>query len=157
MEEHPHRDLICRFLFAFAAFEQALKAAGFHHGDGSARPNWMEFADENEVLEEFQDRNSSIGGDVQLLIDDPPRQQIVQNGNLEWDEAPPNQDTISKTALVYVRRVRNNLFHGGKMGGERFPRERDMELIDASLSIIHRCAKLHSEVRTLFYRMLRIG
>lgn len=155
--EYSHRDLICQFLFAFAAFEQALKAAGFNRGDGPAKPDWMTFADVDEVLEEFQDRDSRIAEDVQLLIEDPPRQQKVQNGNLNWEVADPSQDTLSKTALVYVRRVRNNLFHGGKMGVESFPRERDIELIDASLGIIHRCAELHPEVRTLFHRMLRIG
>jgi hypothetical protein len=39
--------------------------------------------------------------------------------------------------LLWVRRVRNNLFHGGKFNGHWFQPERSEQLITASLVVIH--------------------
>jgi hypothetical protein len=53
--------------------------------------------------------------EFQVLIQSPPKKQIVnQDGRLDWE---PSAAVMSSQCLIgAVRRVRNNLFHGGKSG-----------------------------------------
>lgn len=157
MEAHSHRDLLCDFLFTFARFEQALKAADFHQGDGRAEPDWMSFAELDQVREEFEDPDSPVAQDIAFLLDDPPRRQVVHDDNLSWDVAPVNQNLDSKTALEYVKRVRHNLFHGGKFENEGFLRDRDVDLIRSAYRILQRCTELDTEVGVQFRYMEHAG
>jgi hypothetical protein len=52
-------------------------------------------------------------------------------------------------ALLLVRRVRNNLFHGGKFSDEvHSGRARNELLLRHSLAILHRCLDLSPSVAT---------
>ena len=116
----------------FARIEYALKAAGFHHGEGEAKPNWDKFASSvSGVLE----KDPAIAAAIKYMIEKPPKKQVIRNQLLEWEEATPN---ASKTheILLCVRRVRNNLFHGGKFNGHWFEPERSKKLLLHSLSIL---------------------
>jgi hypothetical protein len=96
----------------FARFEYALKAAGFHNGDGAAKANWRSFAE--SVPAAFNNpRDPALNEAVRYILNHPPKKQIITNGTLAWSEAAPNTDLESDLVLICLRRVRNNLHHGG--------------------------------------------
>jgi hypothetical protein len=69
----------------------------------------------------------------------PPRKQVIWDGRLVWSDAAPNTNIRSDLVLQYVRRVRNNLFHGGKFNGRWFDPERSAQLLRHCLTILHAC------------------
>lgn len=134
----------------FARFEYALKAAGFHKGDGAAEPNWRLFAESLSAV--FDDPCTlDLKEAVQYILDHPPKKQIVDAGNLAWSEAAPSTNLRSDLALTYVRRVRNNLFHGGKFNGRWFEPQRSELLLRHCLTILHTCLKASDDVRRAFH------
>jgi hypothetical protein len=57
-----------RFFKTFARFEYALKASGYHNGDGEAKSNWRKFAESLESL--FKNPSSDQLQDaIQYFID----------------------------------------------------------------------------------------
>ena len=130
----------------FARIEYALKATGFHHGEGKAKPNWDKFASSvSGVLE----KDPAIAVAIEYIIEKPPKKQVIRNQLLEWEDATPN---VSKTheILLCVRRVRNNLFHGGKFNGHWFAPERSKELLLHSLTILDACLRVSPALKEAF-------
>ena len=76
---------------------------------------------------------------IEFLFKSPPKKQIISDGKIEWSDANPNQPLKADNLLIYVRRVRNNLFHGGKFNGHWFAPNRSELLIRHSLVIIREC------------------
>ena len=146
-------NLVCDFLAIFSRFEQALKVADFHYGEGVARANWIKFGENDQVEAELSDPESSVADAVDLLLNNPPKKQIIREGNLAWENTPASQNTDSKRALVYLKRVRNNLFHGGKFAEGGYLRKRDIDLIRASKQILLRCTELETGVGERFHYM----
>lgn len=104
-------------LFAvFSRFECALKRSGYHHGNGDAHANWDKFA--NSLGKDFFEEVSS-SGNANLLIGTPPKKQVVDGDDLDWQAV--GKVTNVQELFVSVRRVRNNLFHGGKYRSGTFP------------------------------------
>ena len=130
----------------FARIEYALKAAGFHRGDGPAWPNWKEFASSvSGVLE----NDPAIAVAIKYMSEKPPKQQIIQNQHLKWEDAAPKEN-ITWEILSCVQRVRNNLFHGGKFNGRWFEPERSKELLSHSLSILDACLRASPDLKEAF-------
>ena len=66
-----------------------------------------------------------------------------------WDATPEN-DTLSDVVKIirYIRRVRNNLFHGGKFSTLPVSdRRRNAELMQYSLVVLRECLRLADSVR----------
>ena len=80
----------------------------------------------------------------------PPKKQIVVDGRLSWNLAPPNTDLRSDLVLIYVRRVRNNLFHGGKVNGHWFAPEGSEALLRHSLTVLHACLAASNELNQAY-------
>ena len=143
----PELDRLAVELFKkFARIEYALKAAGFNDGEGEAKPNWDKFASSvSGVLE----KDPAISAAIKYMIEKPPKKQVIRNQLLEWEEVTPN---ASKTheILLCVRRVRNNLFHGGKFNGHWFAPERSKELLRHSLDILNACLRASPKLREAF-------
>src|SRR5258708_987071 len=110
--------LVYEFLVSFARFEYALKGGGYaRRGDNHAvKPDWDRFT---RVLEtEHADLVESIVGAGQYLLDEPARVQVVRGNTLGWADAPRIGGESDFSYLIRsLRRVRNNLFHGGKFAG----------------------------------------
>jgi len=133
----------------FARFEYALKAAGFHNGDGAAEPNWRSFAE--SIPATFDNPADPVLGEAVLyILDHPPKKQIVAGGILDWNEVAPDTDLQSDRVLIYVRRVRNNLFHGGKFNDRWFEPQRSENLLRHSLTILHACLDASDDLRQAF-------
>ena len=144
LQQLPHAAVT---LFAvFSRFECALKRSGYHYGDGDAKPNWEKFA--AALGPDFFDevRNQGI---AQVLIDNPPKKQVVQNGYVDWQ--PATQATNTTELFVYIRRVRNNLFHGGKYpSGPVRDMSRDQELLLQSVAVLELALRHVPDVAAYF-------
>ncbi len=130
----------------FARMEYALKAAGFHNGEGKAEANWDKFAVSIRGRLEI---NPRIADAVKYMTENPPKNQVVLNGNLEWQSAS-RDDSQTHELLLCVRRVRNNLFHGGKFNGHWFEPERSEILLRHSLSILDACLRASPDLDEAF-------
>jgi hypothetical protein len=111
------KDLTYRFFMCFARMEYALKRSGFRRRHQQGRGfdiAWDQFADSirsrwAELLEDDRFRAAR-----DFLIAAPPMKQVVlEGGALDWEEIKPYGPEAG-FLLDCVRRVRNNLFHGGK-------------------------------------------
>ncbi len=130
----------------FARIEYALKAAGFNNGEGDAKPNWDKFA---SVIDGVLEKDTSITTSIKYMSENPPKKQVIRKGLLEW-ETPNHHANKTHEILLCVRRVRNNLFHGGKFNDHWFAPERSKELLKHSLYILDACLRASSELKEAF-------
>jgi hypothetical protein len=146
------RELVLDFFLTFARFEFALKSSGFFvrrpEITYEAKPDWDRFADHlREIFKPAS--NPRLRQACDHLLDNPPWREVVSGGTWLWDATAEN-DQISevKRLLRYVRRVRNNLFHGGKFSSLPVPDiGRNAALLDDSLVILRECLNLADDVR----------
>jgi hypothetical protein len=125
--------------YIFCRMEYALKAAGYNKGDGPAEANWQH----KDFLAAVEYLIAKPSPELQTAIDfifaAPPKKQVIVAGNIEWAVAEPANASLADKLLIYVRRVRNNLFHGGKFNGRWFEPERSEPLLRHSLTILSAC------------------
>ena len=121
--------------------EYALKATGFRlRNSKKAEADWDSFA---KGLSDLRERNETrVKAAIQLFDTEPPRKQIVDGNSLGWKDVPL-ADGSNVELFLAVRRIRNNLFHGGKT--PFIPRDKD--LLDAGLALMTIALALHSGVR----------
>lgn len=126
--------------------DKLLDEAGFHYGEGDTNPNWDKFA---SSIGDALEKDPNISAAIKYMREKPPKKQVIRNDLLEWQEVPPN-GSHTHEILVCVRRVRNNLFHGGKFNGHWFTPERSKELLRHSLDILEVCLRASPELREAF-------
>lgn len=131
---------IASFFKLFSQFEYCLKITGFFTTGRSneAKPDWTEFAKtlKHQIVDST---DPAVQEAVKYVLENPPKKQIIQGKVLDWCEAEPNTDSKNDLILIYVRRVRNNLFHGGKFNGRFFNPDRSFDLLRHSESILLEC------------------
>jgi hypothetical protein len=146
-------ELALEFLRVFARCEYALKnTSGFCLGtEGQkASADWDAFA--NAVADDLF-RHPNVGRGIRyLLLEQPPMKQVVRGGVAKFEPAPWGSANPGSRLLESTRRVRNNLFHGGKESGER-RRGHDQQLVDASLVVLRVAVDCHPDVATQFYQL----
>lgn len=147
--EAQFNDLSVEVFRVFARFEYALKAAGFHDGEGEAKPNWERYACSIGSTLEKPD-TKELQEAIQYILKHPPKKQVIRNGVIDWDEVEPDHGSQTDLILLYVRRVRNNLFHGGKFHGHWFEPVRDYDLLRHSLTILKACLAASDPVREAY-------
>lgn len=131
----------------FARLEYSLKRAGFHGGNGEkATANWDTFA---VAIRDKLAADSEIEESRKYMEANPPKQQMVRKGRLVWEPSVADAHPIHNL-LLCVRRVRNNLFHGGKFNDGYFEPERSAELLTHSLRILEACLRASSDVRSAY-------
>jgi hypothetical protein len=153
------RELVLRFFVTFARFEFALKNSGFFGPQGvppgelrDAQPDWDAFASSiRDVFEHAQDHALSAACDYLLRLS-PPAREVALGDKVVWDTTPPPDALPEVTrVLLSVRRVRNNLFHGGKFTtvpvGDA---GRNSALLEHSLVVLEACLQLSAKVRTQY-------
>jgi len=146
-----NHDLLLEFFVTFARFEFALKAAGFFMGDGrGASPDWSRFGRSLDLDAAHLDSDCAVAIDYFALH--PPWREVVAGNGLHWDstlgfKTPERMDQV----LDLVRRVRNNLFHGGKFNDEvHSGTGRNEMLLRHSLVILYRCLELSPPVAAAY-------
>ncbi|MDO7846757.1 hypothetical protein Q5H92_10345 [Hymenobacter sp. M29] len=143
-------DLSKQFFQTFSRVEYSLKASGFHNGEGRAEPNWLKFADAVESIIEHPN-SPSLSEAINYILTNPPKSQFIRDEQIRWEDSNPGQNTKSKELFIYLTRVRNNLFHGGKVNGQIFPADRREKLLRYSILILESCIHHLPEVREVFH------
>ncbi|TCL62527.1 hypothetical protein [Rhizobium sp. BK251] len=107
----------------FARFEFALKMVGYAKMSGSiVNILWNDFANSKPIGETFFAQVSG-SGICPLLLTDPPKADRIENGHYDFEDQAKKPETAAELLLM-VRRVRNNLFHGGKYFDDNVERNR---------------------------------
>ena len=143
--ELPQSSAAAARLFAtFSRFEFALKECGYVRADryGGAQLDWNRFAAIEGLAALMQRLHDE--GSVAELLKHPPRQQRAAGTHWEWADAPPITD--AKAFLEAIKRVRNNLFHGGKAGAD----PRDDQLCKDAVACLVALLDLNPDVRLAF-------
>lgn len=154
---HEALDHLAIELFrTFARFEYALKAAGFYQrpsaGDDAAQPDWKAFAATvRDALN--KPTNAELAEAIEYIVDYPPQKQIIRGQTLDWRPALPTTPPGDRAdlVLVLVRRVRNNLFHGGKFSAQWFDPTRSEQLLRHSLTILRGCLDASPVLRGTYH------
>lgn len=140
------------FFFVFSRLEFALKITGYLRPDATVPViDWTRFATAVEhVFSHPPSRDFAKA--VQYLSTQPPRKQIVREGRITWSDGTPPTNDPPNSILLYVRRVRNNLFHGGKFKQHRLEYQaRTPELLHHSLIVITTCIDATPDVHDAFF------
>ena len=135
---------VVKFFLIFSRFEYALKQAGFLKND-RAKPDWDSFSDKiNDYLPSRKNEYDEFRNAIDYLNRCPPRIQIVKERNgkklLDWKRYKP-QGNEACVLTEYIRRIRNNLFHGGKFP---FDPEHDIPLINHATTVLKHLLELES-------------
>jgi hypothetical protein len=149
MDDDELHNLAFEFFSVFSRFEYALKAANFHKGIAPAEANVEHVRHVNRST-----RSNTPPGDIanaiSFLLVEPPKKQFIGAEGLEWKDCPANTGSRSKDLFTYVRRVRSNLFHGGKFNGHWFAPERSERLLTARLAVMQRSVERNIHVRDAY-------
>jgi hypothetical protein len=139
--------LAFRFFKVFAQCEYALKAMGYGRAarNKAAEADWDRFANEIGAAL-FQEQDPNIAGAVEYLLRHPPKRQVWINGTVEWAEVG-NDERSPQILFAHIRRVRNNLYHGGKFNGRWLAPDRSQELISKSLLLLEHLAKSNQQLQ----------
>lgn len=110
-----------------------------------AEVNWEKYINEKlgaPFWAKFKDTQ-----ELQVLIETPPKKQVIdETGRLIWEQhakVTSIQDLISA-----MRRVRNNLFHGGKSGDP--DADRNQRLFAAALFLVDQILREDDVLATSF-------
>ncbi len=149
LPEYELDHLAFDFFKLFSRFEYALKASGYYKNEKTAKPNWERFAeDTNHIFDTMRD--SDLKNAVDFLLTYPPQKQFIIDGKVKYQEEKI-EGTTAKKLITYIKRVRNNLFHGGKFNGEWFDPERSKPLITNSIVVLEACLEKSEKVRDAYY------
>lgn len=149
----PKLDDLAHALFRkFARMEYALKATGYLVSpNGDAKANWLSFAAKfDETFKKLCLEDAQLCQAVDYILHRPPNKQVVHDGILAWDATEPEHNTSTGVVLLYVARIRNNLFHGGKFGGNWVDPERSDTLLGHALTILAGCITLSDKLRAAY-------
>ena len=140
-------NLAFRFFKVFAQCEYALKAMGYGRatrGD-AAEADWDRFANDIGATL-FNEHDANIANAIEYLLQQPPKRQVWINGAIEWAEVR-NDERSPQILFAHIRRVRNNLYHGGKFNGRWFAPDRSNELISKSLLLLDHLVQCNQQLR----------
>lgn len=137
------------FFLIFTRCEYALKASEyFLEARDHVKADWDTLA--LELGAEFLD-HVRRSGRATTLLDVPPKKQVVADGRLAWREVPPVRSPVD--LFHAVRRVRNNLVHGGKAGypdEDPAHNERGRVLISEARWVLLEALERNADVRLSF-------
>ena len=108
-----NKDLVLKFFTIFSRFEYALKASGAIKvlRDDAAEADWTIV--EKAIQELSPGKIELLRNKADILLTDPPKIQVLNNGILGWRTAG-STGGYAQNIIASIKRVRNNLFHGGK-------------------------------------------
>jgi hypothetical protein len=147
MLEHLDQQAFC-FFKLFAQFEYALKAMGYGRAgsNGSAEANWDRFANEVGVML-LQDPDPQVIEARMYLLEHPPKRQMWIDGAVGWAEVQVAEKS-AQILFSHIRRVRNNLYHGGKFNGRWLDPDRSQLLISKSLVLLQKIVEQNGTLRS---------
>lgn len=131
----------------FARFEFALKMAGFADDHrGKVEVSWDRFANSPPIGRQFwafvRDRNL-----CPTILASPPRAEKIEQGQYGFEEEA-RRPASAQDLFGAVRRVRNNLFHGGKYFDD--DQQRSRLLVKETIAILLTAAEQHPDINFYF-------
>lgn len=153
--------LYTNFFRIFARLEFALKRAGFLKNYDRVEVDWNSFAESiNAQFQAAFDESQDFKLAVDFIEEDPPRKLVkaldTTLSPICWRIVPPNQGDRLKDLLVYIRRIRNNLFHGEKQSallGGNSTTVRDDELLRKSITILDELVSFNPQVQSFMEKL----
>ncbi len=149
---HMPYEIAIEFIATFSRAEHALKSTSYVLGDEKkVVPDWDKFA--NEIHEEFEiNEDTQITEAVNELLEHPPRKQVLVNRKVVFkNQSIDKKQKRTQQAILMIRTVRNNLFHGGKyLPNGEVENGRNERLVRASLIVLNECLRLNDDVRASF-------
>lgn len=155
------RELLLEFFLTFSRFEYALKATDFLGSRPRGRrddprppraePDWEGFT--RSVRGAFRARRSpELRAACEYLRHMPPWLQVRLDGHTAFEtDAPSLRRRGTAFILDMVRRVRNNLFHGGKHHLDTHEmKERTEQLLRSALLVLAECLRVSPRVRRAY-------
>lgn len=138
---------VIEFFALFSRFEYALKTCGYMSNEKNAKPDWYKLTRKENVAGLFE--TIQTDDRARILFDEPPGKQIRQNGLLRFETkdsivTPDDMDGLCDA----VKRVRNNLFHGGKEQADWA--SRDEKLCLASSAVLKTILLADGRLRDAF-------
>jgi hypothetical protein len=99
-----------------------------------------------------KDRTPALANACEYYLLDPPKKQVLANGSLAWStDLPVDPARETELLIALVRRVRNNLFHGGKYNAALHEETaRNEELLRGGMLILDECLRVRPQVRAAF-------
>jgi len=155
-----NRQLSYGFFIVFSRFEYALKnrkylIANKQQVNRKAESDWDSFARANE--KNFNpDQNKELKEAVEYISNNPPKKQVVDvNESLNWIDSAPITDYNGRKLewlLLMIRRIRNNLFHGGKYPNFMVAEpSRNHKLIYSAIIILNNAVQLEPALSNEFF------
>ena len=145
IEEHPAET--ARLFKVMMRLEFGLKEIGCCRagGDQKVEVDWDRLA--NECLGRSFFDAVKAEGNADVLLKAPPQHQIINDeGFLSWEQAGAVSNI--RELIGAVRRVRNNLFHGGKHGDP--DKDRNDSLICNALAVVDAMLQHDDDLRMMF-------
>jgi hypothetical protein len=131
----------------FARFEFALKMAGFCKMRNNAVVlDWDCFANSNQIGKKFFDHVCEAEV-CPTLIGSPPKSETIADGAWGFN-CVVAKPTSPQELFGALRRVRNNLFHGGKYFDD--DNDRNEKLVSDAISVLLLAAECHTDVGCYF-------
>ena len=142
LDRHP-KDAI-KFFKMMMRLEYSLKEYRYARRKGSTvEVTWDEFA--KKLGKDFF-RRIKNSGILKQLLEHPPKRQTLEDNRLLWESVTEISNV--QELLGAVRRVRNNLFHGGKHGDP--DSERNDDLISDCITVIEKILENDDVLNTIF-------
>lgn len=143
---------IIDFVATFSRLEYALKTSGeFLKKTKDAEADWTAFASSIESKIN-NSSNCQLKKSIEYILNNPPQKQTNENGVIKWKRVDPSQRNKTKNLIIYICRIRNNLFHGGKfVGGYLEEFDRDFRLVKCALLILKEIVNFDEKVKNAFY------
>ena len=145
------RELILQFFLVLSRMEFALKVSGFATGtENSVKPDWDGYA--RRIRDTFSKRETpDLLEASNYYLNTPPQKQVLRNGGLAWSSTMPTNSAEIDVLLMLVRRVRNNLFHGGKYNSQAHDETaRNESLLRYGITILEASMTLVPDVKAAY-------
>jgi hypothetical protein len=145
--------LILEFFEKFARFEAAMKESEFCTGGESkpAKPDWTKFDTElaGNLGAHVNGSKKALVEAMKFFLGQPPEVQISRNRKAVFERKALIGKTDGAMVLCAVRRVRNNLFHGGKHT-DHSPEEHDQTLLRHAITVLDAAAALDHGLNAIY-------
>jgi hypothetical protein len=129
-----------------ARFEYALKESDYGKAgkNGEVEVDWDKFANQSLTACFFKKIESD--GIAPTILTKPASKQIIEGTSLAWKDTalPKNVQDL----MGAVRRIRNNLVHGGKSGDR--DSDRNNALVSEAIEVLLEALRADADVRNMF-------
>ena len=149
--------LAFEFFWKFAAFESALKRAGYRtECKDTVSSNWDKFG--ARYGEKALQSTSFMHAARVLEKLNPLCQTVNEQDELDWRTVQRGKDSDVQFVLRLLKTIRNNLFHGGKYASRPMKEiARDEQLLRAGINLLHECYKLDTRIQFYIQEIVELA